>query len=684
MAAIAIIPTLNPSEKILEVVSGLITHGFSLIIIVNDGSKPEKQYIFDQLNQNQQVEIVTHNVNKGKGAALRTAFQYVLTNHPDFDGVITLDDDGQHKVEDVIACADALKKNKNSLIMGCRNFKAKETPFKNRLGNKITAFVFGIAYGVKISDTQTGLRAIPTQHLGIYINVHGDRFEYESNMLVEAKNNSISFVEVPIQTIYLEKNKASHFNPIVDSWRIYKQIFTFFFSSVLAFVVDITLFGVLSKTLQIESTLRLVFFATVGARIVSSLFNFLMNRYVVFKRKNSLGKALVRYYTLAVFQAMVSFGLVSLCAIFMAKDLLVVWKVIVDLCLFIISYRIQNRWVFQKKATAKMKKKSAIVTVIFDGLKLFGVTLLLILVLFFGSTTIVSYGPSSAARDLFVLTVMETSAAKFLARIYFSDEQIKTIIKLNSAHDTGEVSNGDDIVIPKDSDTFDLKAITVENITGATFIGKLMIVNDPSRLFVATLPEFSQTGRGKLLSTMVTENNAIAGINGGAFSDIGGVGRGGMPLGVVIQNGKIRLNVASEYSTLIGFDFNNHLVVGKMTAQEAIDKGVKEAVSFGPALIINGNRVPITGSGGGLNPRTAIGQRADGAVLLLVIAGRQATSLGASYADIADIMVEHGAVNAANLDGGGSTLLIYNGEMMNPVALVNGPREIPTAFLVRK
>jgi len=684
MAAIAIIPTLNPSEKILEVVSGLISHGFKLIIIVNDGSKPEKQYIFDQLNQYQQVEIITHSVNKGKGAALRTAFQYVLTNHPDFDGVVTLDDDGQHKIEDVIACADALKTNNNSLIMGCRNFKAKETPFKNRLGNKITAFVFGIAYGVKISDTQTGLRAIPTQHLGIYINVHGDRFEYESNMLVEAKNNSISFVEVPIQTIYLEKNKASHFNPIVDSWRIYKQIFTFFFSSVLAFVVDITLFGVLSKTLQIESTLRLVFFATVGARIVSSLFNFLMNRYVVFKRKNSLGKAFVRYYTLAVFQAMVSFGLVSLCAIFMAKDLLVVWKVIVDLCLFIISYRIQNKWVFQKNVATKMKKKSAIVTVIFDGLKLFGVTLLLILVLFFGSTTIVSYGPSSAARDLFVLTVMETSAAKFLARIYFSDEQIKTIIKLNSAHDTGEVSNGDDIVIPNGSDTFDLKAITVENITGATFIGKLMIVNDPSRLFVATLPEFNQTGRGKLLSTMVSENNAIAGINGGAFSDIGGVGKGGMPLGVVIQNGKIRLNVASEYSTLIGFDFNNHLVVGKMTAQEAIEKGVKEAVSFGPALIINGNRVPITGSGGGLNPRTAIGQRADGAVLLLVIAGRQATSLGASYADIADIMVEHGAVNAANLDGGGSTLLIYNGEMMNPVALVNGPREIPTAFLVRK
>ncbi len=684
MLAIAIIPTLNPSEKILEVVNGLITHGFKLIIIVNDGSKPEKQYIFDKLNQYQEVEIVTHNINKGKGAALRTAFQYVLSNHPSFDGVVTLDDDGQHKIEDVIACAEALKENKNSLIMGCRNFKAKETPFKNRLGNKITVFVFGLAYGVRISDTQTGLRAIPTQHLSIYLNVPGDRFEYESNMLVEAKNNSINFVEVPIQTIYLEKNKASHFNPIVDSWRIYKQIFTFFFSSVAAFVVDITLFGVLSKTLQIESTLRLVFFATIGARVVSSLFNFLMNRYVVFKRKNSLGKAIVRYYTLAVFQALVSFGLVSLCTIFMSKELLVVWKVIVDLGLFIISYRIQNRWVFQKKAAAKMTKKSTIMTVVFDGLKLFGVTLLLILVLFFGSTTIVSYGPSSAARDLFVLTVMETSAAKFLARIYFSNEQIKTIIKLNSAHDTGEVSNGDDIVIPKDSDTFDIKAITVENITGATFIGKLMIVNDPSRLFVATLPEFSQNGRGKLLSTLVSENNAIAGINGGAFSDIAGVGKGGMPLGVVIQNGKIRVNLASEYSTLIGFDFNNRLVVGKMTAQEAIAKGMKEAVSFGPALIINGNRVPITGSGGGLNPRTAIGQRADGAVLLLVIAGRQATSLGASYADIADIMVEHGAVNAANLDGGGSTLLIYNGEMMNPVALVNGPREIPTAFLVRK
>ncbi|MDD3205355.1 MAG: phosphodiester glycosidase family protein [Lachnospiraceae bacterium] len=309
--------------------------------------------------------------------------------------------------------------------------------------------------------------------------------------------------------------------------------------------------------------------------------------------------------------------------------------------------------------------------------------LFLILVLFFGSTTIVCLGPSVAARDLFVSTVMETSAAKFLARIYFSEDKINEILAANTAKESNVITDVSAVTLPSAENSETLAEITVEDVKGSTFIGKMMIVNDPSRLYVATVPNFNESASGMLLTDMVSTNGAEAGINGGAFEDVNGVGKGGMPLGVVIQNGVITCNSTPEStSVVIGFDSNHKLIVGNMSAAQAIASGMQEGVSFGPALVINGERVPITGSGGGLNPRTAIGQRSDGAVLLLVIDGRQAQSLGASFKDVADVMLEYGAVNAGNLDGGSSSMMIWNNEVLNNRSNLIGPRKIPTAFLV--
>lgn len=311
--------------------------------------------------------------------------------------------------------------------------------------------------------------------------------------------------------------------------------------------------------------------------------------------------------------------------------------------------------------------------------------LLLILFLFFGSTTIVCLGPSTAARDLFVSTVMETSAAKFLAHIYFSDEKIAEILSANTAKISNVITDVNTVSLPTaDTDEETLADITVEDVKGGTFMGKMMIVNDPSRLYVATVPNFNAGSSGMLLTDMVSSNGAEAGINGGAFEDENGVGKGGMPLGIVIQNGAITCDTTpGSASTVMGFDASHTLMVGNMSAAQAVSSGIQEGVSFGPALVINGERVPITGSGGGLNPRTAIGQRSDGAVLLLVIDGRQAQSLGASYKDLADVMLEYGAVNAGNLDGGSSSMMIWNGEILNNRSNLIGPRKIPTAFLVR-
>lgn len=312
-----------------------------------------------------------------------------------------------------------------------------------------------------------------------------------------------------------------------------------------------------------------------------------------------------------------------------------------------------------------------------------GTLVALVLIAFFGATTVICLGPSPTMRDLFVNTVMETSAAKFLARIYFDEPTIEAIIAANRPRTNGDVSDTDAVVLPAEDADFDLSAITVHDVKGSTFVGKMMVVNDPSRLSVATLEQFDVQAQGGELLDMIQTNGAVAGINGGGFYDPNGTGQGGMPDGVVIKEGQVLCNTPTRYDTIIGFTTDHKLLVGDLTAQQALDAGVQEAVSFGPALVMNGNRLPITGNGGGLNPRSAIGQREDGAVLLLVIDGRQPHSLGASYRDVADVMLEFGAVNAANLDGGSSSMLYYEGEMLNTLSSLIGVRKIPTAFIVK-
>jgi len=309
-----------------------------------------------------------------------------------------------------------------------------------------------------------------------------------------------------------------------------------------------------------------------------------------------------------------------------------------------------------------------------------GVTLLAVVIAFFGAVTVVCYGPSAQAKGLFVTTVMETSAAKFLAKMYFSDEEIAAIRAQNAVIDV-DVSTDDTTFIPADPDD-DTPDLVIEDVTGATFKGKMMLVKDPKRLYVGTLPAYD--GRaGMTLDDFVKNSGAVAGINAGGFEDEKGFGNGGTPIGYVIHNGTLMFGSNGSTGSIVGFDANGKLIVGRMSAGTALAKGVTEAVTFGPALVINGEPAPVAGTGGGLNPRTAIGQRADGTVLLLVIDGRQSHSLGASYKDCRDVMVQYGAVNAANLDGGSSTLMIHNGEHVNFCASLYGSRELPTAFLVK-
>ncbi len=311
-----------------------------------------------------------------------------------------------------------------------------------------------------------------------------------------------------------------------------------------------------------------------------------------------------------------------------------------------------------------------------------GTLLAALLIFLTGVVFIFARGPSQSARDIFVVSVMQTSAAKFTARMFLPAEEVERILAENTVVDTGEVSDGSLIHVGGEDEGFDINGLEIHDISGSTYKGKMMIVNDPSRVYVATIPVFN-VPRGMQVQKLVEQEGALAGINGGGFEDIAGLGKGGKPLGIVVSKGVWKNGDKHSKHQVIGFDDQDRMLVGTMTGQEAIAAGVRDAVAWGPLLIVNGQPMEIAEAGGGLNPRTAIGQRADGAVLLLVIDGRQPNSLGGSFADVQEVMMAYEAVNAANLDGGTSTSMVYDGEIINKVSSLYGERPLPTCFVVK-
>ena len=351
-----VLPSLDPDEKLIAVIDGLLEYGFTDIILVNDGSKQENLHYFTDLAaRHPEINLLHHEVNKGKGAALKNAFRWFLNNRPEGLGVVTVDGDNQHHPEDTRRCCEQLLTS-GHVVLGCRDFTLDHVPPRSRFGNQLTSGVFKVFVGMTISDTQTGLRAIPRDVLEAFCAVSGDRFEYETNMLLAMKDQAIAFDEVKIRTVYIEENKSSHFHPIRDSWRIYKLILKHFFrytaSSLISSVVDTVGYALLTSVLDgILNGMALTATAGVVARVISSLLNFFMNKKLVFQTNISTGKAMLRYFALAVpqmaAQVLLTQGLYSLFAIpDTATFLRTLIYVVVMTALFILSYIIQQRWVF--------------------------------------------------------------------------------------------------------------------------------------------------------------------------------------------------------------------------------------------------------------------------------------------------------------------------------------------------
>ncbi|MBR6681480.1 MAG: phosphodiester glycosidase family protein, partial [Clostridia bacterium] len=338
------------------------------------------------------------------------------------------------------------------------------------------------------------------------------------------------------------------------------------------------------------------------------------------------------------------------------------------------------------------KKGKTIFKVIRRILLCFFTLILLIVAGLYGVFYVVFKGPSPAARDKLVTSTLEMSAMKWVAPLFFSQEEIQAIIDANAVVESDDTTNPGLVVIPDFDDPNTVTdewanypdGIRIENVKGDTYRGYVMLVRDPSKVYVATSSDFRSNQPGLKIFEALEKEGAIAGVNGGGFPDGGGVGTGEVPIGLTISKGELRWGERYyRYSNVIGFNKDNVLMVGHMSGQEALDKGMRDCVCFGPILIVNGEPLSITGDSGSLNPRTAIGQRADGAVILLCVDGRMPGSLGASYADLINIMVEYGAVNAANLDGGSSTHMYYKGEPVNVSSSLYGPRKMPTFFFVK-
>ncbi|MCL2266487.1 MAG: phosphodiester glycosidase family protein [Treponema sp.] len=301
---------------------------------------------------------------------------------------------------------------------------------------------------------------------------------------------------------------------------------------------------------------------------------------------------------------------------------------------------------------------------------------------------------------MLTLSMLETSALKFVPALFITHALVNKIVEDNSVVETAVITDTS-LVMPvfrtgalggssssnsADSEWADYPdGIRIDKVLGGTYRGYVMLIRDPSRLYVATSSDFTSGQPGMRILDMLRREDAVAGINGGGFPDINGVGAGDLPIGLVFSKGR-RLwgDENTVYSSVIGFDNNNVLIVGNFSVKTAREMGIRDALCFGPTLVVNGEPMEIRGLSSGLNPRSAIGQRQDGTVILLCVEGRMAHSLGASLSDLIEILLRYGAVNASNLDGGTSTTLAYNNELVNIHSNLYGPRRIPTFFMVRK
>lgn len=343
MKSVILIPAYEPSNELLNLVKDLADHN-KMVVVVNDGSNASLDNLFLSCEQNG-ATVLQHDKNQGKGQAIKTGISYIQSLD-DVSGVVTCDADGQHLLKDILKVEEAMEENPEDLTIGSRDFISKSVPWKSRFGNSFSRTYFRLATGISCYDTQTGLRGIPKSLFEDALSIPENRYDYEMNFLKLIAKKRKKLIQIPIETVYLEENSSSHFKPLLDSYRIYKEPIRFTMIGLSSAAIDLTIFTILSTTLE-HQFFQVVLFSTIIARILSGAFNFLMNRIWSFKSKSSLHKQLFKYLLLYV----TILGLSSLFVYLLSfiPIHLTIIKAFVDTILFIFSFIIQKHWVFRKK-----------------------------------------------------------------------------------------------------------------------------------------------------------------------------------------------------------------------------------------------------------------------------------------------------------------------------------------------
>ena len=346
MTTVALVPSYEPDERLVEVARDLSERGFD-VVVIDDGSGPAYDGVFSQAALFSTV--IGYNDNRGKGAAIKSGIQCLLRTYADDTIVVTVDGDGQHAPADVACCAEAAAANPGTFVLGTRSIDST-MPWRSRIGNIITRTVFALTSGVHVSDTQTGLRAFSLELARRLAEVSGNRYEYEMNVLYACVEWGVPIVEVPIDTIYFYSNRASHFHPLLDSIRIYRSILTFAGASFVSFLCDYLLFALFTALLAGFGQAGVVA-ANIIARIMSATLNYTLNRNVVFKSNETVRQTLPRYVLLAAgILAVNTVAVTFFTGVLHVPPLIA--KLIVECTLFVVSWVVQHRVVFAGKEYA--------------------------------------------------------------------------------------------------------------------------------------------------------------------------------------------------------------------------------------------------------------------------------------------------------------------------------------------
>ena len=344
---IILIPAYEP-EPILELLVKEAQNAGFAVVVVNDGSGAFYAPVFRRIGE--YAHVLTHEKNLGKGAALKTGFRFIKEKYGNTCIVITMDADGQHKLEDAVRIGHMAKLHPEALILGCRSRLSGEAPLRSRFGNAVTRIVYRIVTGCQIYDTQTGLRAFDGTWLAPLLTIEGERYEYEMNVLLSFARHNRPIIETEIATIYEEGNQTSHFHTLRDSYRIYKEILKFSLSSLIGFVVDYSMYAALLAVTGfagMASSSGLIL-SNVGSRIVSASVNYMINRKIVFQSQNNAVTSAFQYFLLALFLLCCNTIVLNVLVNGMGANRYVA-KVLVELFFFLFSWIIQRRFVFRER-----------------------------------------------------------------------------------------------------------------------------------------------------------------------------------------------------------------------------------------------------------------------------------------------------------------------------------------------